>query len=117
MNTPVCPECGSSNLHFDATAVWDPNLQHTVLLTSYDDFECGDCGAKGKGPNWRNPMKAVLTITVEYDVSEAKGLKDPKREIEDLLMAASDHLASHGLLSGETEMTVEQWESGVTVAP
>lgn len=115
MKTPVCPSCGSSNLHFDAKAVWDPNLQHTVLLTSYDNFDCGDCGAKGKVPNWRNPMKAVLTITVNYDLSEAKALSDPKGIIEDVLLAASDHLASNGLLSGETEMTVEQWDADVTV--
>ena len=115
MNTPVCPSCGSSNLHFDATAVWDPNLQHTVLLTSYDDFECGDCGAKGKAPNWRNPMKAVLTITVEYDVSEAKDLPDPRQKIEDLLIAAAEHLYDVGLLSGETELSGEEWNADVTV--
>lgn len=117
MKTPVCPACGSPKLRFDATAVWDPVTQQMEMVTSYNIFKCEECGASGISPDWKHLMKAVLTITVEYDVSEAKGLKDPKREIEDLLMAASDHLASNGLLSGETEMTVEQWESGVTVEP
>jgi hypothetical protein len=62
-------------------------------------------------------MKAVLTITVEYDVSEAKDLPDPRQKIEDLLIAAAEHLYDVGLLSGETEITVEEWNSDVTVTP
>ena len=117
MKTPVCPECDSANIEYSASAVWDPNLQKRVLHVTHEDFTCCGCGFRGVVPKWTNLMRAVLTITVEYDVSEAKDLKDPQREIEDLLMAASNHLASNGLLSGETEMTVEQWDADVTVTP
>ena len=114
---PECPQCGSAEIEYSASAVWDFELQKKVLRVIHEDFTCCECGFKGREPVWRTTIKAVLAITVNYDLSEAKDILDPKGVIEDLLLSASDHLASNGLLSGETEMTVEQWESGVTVEP
>lgn len=115
MKTPVCPACGSPKLCFDAAAAWNPVIQQMEMVTSYNSFKCEACGASGNSPDWKHLMKAVLTITVEYDVSEAKDLSDPRQKIEDLLIAAAEHLYDVGLLSGETEMTVEEWNSDVTV--
>ena len=39
----VCPECGSHELYYDATAAWDPELQDMVLVTSYYHVDCAQC--------------------------------------------------------------------------
>lgn len=115
MKTPVCPACGSSKLFFDATAVWDPVIQQKEMVTSYDSFKCEECGASGNSPDWKKLMKAVLTITVYYGVDEAERIDVAHEEIVELLMAASNGLASEGRLSGEPNITVVQWDADVTV--
>jgi len=53
-------------------------------------------------------VKLRLTIDVIYDLG-CTDVKDLKR----VLVMASEHLDENGLLSGETEASVEHWESTV----
>lgn len=53
--------------------------------------------------------KMRLTIEVTYDLG-----RTDVRELERVLVAAADRLASEGLLSGETEATVTTWASSVS---
>ena len=50
-----------------------------------------------------------LTIDVHYELG-----RTDIRDIERVLMAAADHLAGNGMLSGETEASVLTWESAVS---
>lgn len=51
-----------------------------------------------------------LTIDVHYELG-----RTDIRELERVLVAAADHLAGNGMLSGETEASVLTWESGVSL--
>ena len=50
-----------------------------------------------------------LTIDVRYDLG-----RTDIRDLERGLVAAADHLARGGLLSGETEASVLTWEASVS---
>ena len=50
-----------------------------------------------------------LTIDVYYEMG-----RTDIRDLERVLIAAADHLAGNGMLSGETEASVLTWESGVS---
>ena len=50
-----------------------------------------------------------LTIDIHYELG-----RTDIRELERVLIAAADHLAGNGMLSGETEASVLTWESGVS---
>jgi transcription initiation factor TFIIIB Brf1 subunit/transcription initiation factor TFIIB len=39
-----CPECGSRDIAWDASAVFDQDAQEMVLRASYDACYCDDCG-------------------------------------------------------------------------
>lgn len=53
-------------------------------------------------------IKLRLTIDVTYDL----GRTDVK-DLKQVLVRASEHLYIEGLLSGDTEASVEQWGSTV----
>lgn len=50
-----------------------------------------------------------LTIDVHYELG-----RTDIRDLERVLVAAADHLAENGMLSGETEASVLTWESSVS---
>lgn len=54
-------------------------------------------------------MKLTLTIEVEYDAGGAT-----QRELVCVLHEAAFYLAGVGLLTGETEATVESWKATVS---
>lgn len=54
-------------------------------------------------------MKLTLTIEVEYDPGTAK-----QRELMGILHDAAFHLAGEGLLTGESDATVEHWKATVS---
>lgn len=44
---PVCPECGGSNITFDASAAWDEGSQTFEAINIFDEgHTCEDCGAE-----------------------------------------------------------------------
>jgi hypothetical protein len=54
-------------------------------------------------------VRLRLTIDVHYELGRAD-----IRDLERVLVAAADHLAGNGMLSGETEASVLTWESAVS---
>jgi len=50
-----------------------------------------------------------LTIDVHYELG-----RTDIRDLERVLVAAAEHLAGEGLLSGETEASVLTWDSAVS---
>ena len=57
-------------------------------------------------------MKAILTITIDYDDAQSSSDKD----IERALNFAAQYLASNGLLSDD-ESVVDGWRYKVEVSP
>jgi hypothetical protein len=55
--------------------------------------------------------EAILTLTIK--VHYELGCTDIK-DLEKVLVAAADHLDDEGLLSGDTEASVLNWESSVS---
>lgn len=53
--------------------------------------------------------RAILTITVDYDGSPDDAT------IEDLLADVARMAAGNGLLSGDGEVTVDSWDTDVTI--
>lgn len=54
-------------------------------------------------------MKLTLTIEVEYDPGTTN-----QRELMGILHDAAFHLAGEGLLTGESDATVEHWKATVS---
>jgi len=52
---------------------------------------------------------ALLTISVEYNVPGGYTLEEARDEILGLLDYVAQHAANEGLLSGDTELTVDKW--------
>ena len=52
-------------------------------------------------------------VRVSIDGRPSGGIQD----LERVLVAAADHLAENGMLSGETEASVLSWESAVSTPP
>ena len=50
-----------------------------------------------------------LTVDIHYELG-----RTDIRDLERVLVAAADHLAGNGMLSGETEASVLTWESSVS---
>jgi hypothetical protein len=45
---PVCTECGSDNVNFDAWASWNPETQKYELQQTFDDSYCNACDGECK---------------------------------------------------------------------
>ena len=43
---PTCTECGSHDILCDAYASWDIDAQEWVLLNTFDNSVCEDCGGE-----------------------------------------------------------------------
>lgn len=54
--------------------------------------------------------KLRLTIDVHYELG-----RTDIRDLVKVLVAAADHLAGNGMLSGDTEASVLTWESSVVI--
>jgi hypothetical protein len=54
-------------------------------------------------------VRLRLTIDVHYELGRTN-----VRDLERVLVAAADHLAGNGMLSGETEASVLTWDSAVS---
>jgi hypothetical protein len=57
-------------------------------------------------------VRLRLTVDVHYELG-----RTAIQDLERVLMAAADHLAENGMLSGETEASVLSWESAVSTPP
>ena len=44
---PICRECGSNTIQFDAFSEWDREAQSFVLVNTFDDAVCQTCGYEG----------------------------------------------------------------------
>lgn len=56
-------------------------------------------------------MNATLSLTVHYDDATAD-----RSAIAAQLDYAAQHLAEHGLLSGETDLIVDEWSHDIVVS-
>ena len=43
---PVCTHCGGSNILFDAVSCWDVERQEQVMINTFDNIDCEDCGGE-----------------------------------------------------------------------
>lgn len=59
-----CPECGSTDLRWDASAAWDEDEQRMSLVTSYDDCVCEDCGENVRP---KRETQVLVTYTVKEE--------------------------------------------------
>lgn len=64
---PICSECGSHNISWDAVAVWNPEVNQMELSATYDCATCQDCESEMKsGPDFvqfdLNPKKAMAEL-------------------------------------------------------
>ena len=50
---PVCPKCGSSEIQFDSSAIWNPDLSGFEVVHVSDRAEsCGNCGNEHFYAEW-----------------------------------------------------------------
>lgn len=49
---PVCQECGSDDVSFDAAAVWNQETQQYELSSTFDSGGCRNCGQEFKHVDW-----------------------------------------------------------------
>jgi predicted RNA-binding Zn-ribbon protein involved in translation (DUF1610 family) len=49
---PVCPECGSNDIAFNAVALWDPKEHQFVLSFVSISYTCEACGYEDWGAKW-----------------------------------------------------------------
>lgn len=69
--TFICADCGSRNVFWDATAVWDVSAQRMDLGASYDACRCEDCGFTAV-----NEIEATADDLVEINESSTYGSLD-----------------------------------------
>lgn len=60
-------------------------------------------------------MRAILTITIDYDDSAFARAEDAMRAIRETLDAAPTFMAGEGLMTGTTELLVDNWSHEVRV--
>lgn len=49
---PVCQECGSDDVSFNAAAVWNQETQQYELSSTFDSGGCRNCGQEFKHVDW-----------------------------------------------------------------
>lgn len=49
---PICPNCGSDDVQFDAVAAWNADTQQFELVTEFDHAWCNSCGATSRNMKW-----------------------------------------------------------------
>lgn len=49
---PVCQECGSDDVSFDAAAVWNQETQQYELSSTFDSGGCRNCEQEFKHVDW-----------------------------------------------------------------
>lgn len=59
-------------------------------------------------------LGAILSIHVEYDMPD-RSLEEARDEICGLLEFIANHAAGEGMLTGDTDLTVEKWWSKVGI--
>ena len=57
-------------------------------------------------------MHVTLTLKLTYDAGMER-----EQEVRALLDQAAEHLAGEGLLTGETNLVLDQWDHRVEVKP
>lgn len=71
---PICQECGSDDVSFDAAAAWNQETQEYELTSTFDSGGCRSCGQEFKHVDWVDETLDELLnklIEASKDVIEA----------------------------------------------
>lgn len=60
-------------------------------------------------------MRVKLIVTIDYDICEVGDRNEAFSIAEDQLSYTANHIANNGLLSGDTELMVDEWKAEVTL--
>lgn len=99
---PVCQECGSDDVSFDAAAVWNQETQGYELSSTFDSGGCRNCGQEFKHVDWIDEsLDDLLNKLIEatrdvFDTEERLG--PDKVEAARLAETAAKH-AIHSYVS------------------
>lgn len=72
---PICQECGSDDVSFDAAAVWNQETQEYELSSTFDSGGCRNCEQEFKHVDWVDEsLDELLNKLIEAtrDVTEAE---------------------------------------------
>lgn len=99
---PICQECGSDDVSFDAAAIWNQETQEYELSSTFDSGSCHNCEQEFKHADWIDGSlddllnKLIETTRDVFDAQEHLG--PDKVEAARLAEATAKH-AIHSYVS------------------